>query len=663
MLSDELEKAQTLAAKGLAADYVILTNHPVTGASDLQIKEAFEAVGVGRCRIFGYDWIVRQIRSSPRLRMMAPRLYGLGDLSDLLDARAYAQVQLILSAMGDDLQRLVVTEAHRKSVRAISAHNLVLLLGAPAAGKSTIGASLAIGAADIWQCGTIRATSPDDIRRHLSPGTPQFFWVDDAWGNTQYQRQTAEAWNQIFPLIQGAIKSGTRFLMTSRDYIWKAAQRDLKLQALPILNRSQVVINLQELSTQEKAQILYNHLKLGDQPPTFRTAVKPHLPEIAERQDFLPETARRLGSKFFFPARVTSREAVLAFVERPQNFLLDTIANLAPDCRAAIAVVFMNGGKIRSPVPVPDLEPASVAFGVSTGAARDQLEALNGSLLLLAQDEAGPFWTYKHPTVSDAFARFVAGNPELVEIYLRGARPQSIVYEVVCAGSSLYGAPVIVPDSLHALLAERILRLERHVLVSFLSYRSNRNFSNLMLERRPDILQALYFYPPIKDSLDASLIATLHEQQLLPEEIRLKFVRDLTSAAVEDADASFLESDCETLLALLTAEETKSILDEVEVKVLGEISDHLGRLRWAWDKDIPPDDYFDEFKNSITLFVDALSYKADHSAVLRAVDNEVARAVASMNEDYEPSSSTSAPTASSTPQSTPLLNLFRDVDE
>jgi hypothetical protein len=188
MLNDELDKAKVLAARGLAADYIILTNHPVTGASDLQIKQAFEAVGVGRCRTFGYDWIVRQIRSSPRLRMMAPRLYGLGDLSDLLDARAYEQAQLILSAMGDDLQRLVVTEAHRKSVRAISAHNLVLLLGPPAAGKSTIGASLAIGAADIWQCGTIRATSPEDIRRHLSPGTPQFFWIDDAWGNTQYQR-------------------------------------------------------------------------------------------------------------------------------------------------------------------------------------------------------------------------------------------------------------------------------------------------------------------------------------------------------------------------------------------------------------------------------------------------------------------------------------------
>ena len=367
-LADEMEKARALAAKGLATDYIILTNHPVTGASELQIKAAFEAAGVGRCRVFGYDWIVLQIRSSPRLRMMVPRLYGLGDLSDLLDARAYAQAQLILSAMGDDLQRLVVTDAHRKSVRAISEHNLVLLLGAPAAGKSTIGASLAIGAADIWQCGTIRATSPEDIQRHLSPGTPQFFWIDDAWGNTQYQRQTAEAWNQVFPLMQGAVRKGTRFLLTSRDYIWKAAQHDLKLQAIPVLNQSQVVINVQQLSTQEKAQILYNHLKLGDQPVEFRTAAKAHLPEIAERKDFLPETARRFGSTFFAGRLPTTRDSVTAFFEHPENFLLETITNLATDCRAAIAVVFMNGGQVRSPVPQLDLEPAATAFGVSIGA-------------------------------------------------------------------------------------------------------------------------------------------------------------------------------------------------------------------------------------------------------------------------------------------------------
>jgi hypothetical protein len=223
LLSDEIIKVRKLVSKGLANDYIIITNHSLTGASELQIRKQFEAAGVTKCQIFAYDWIIRQIRSSPKLRMMCPRLYGLGDLTDLLDARAYDQARLILSAMGDDLQRLVVTEAHRKSVRAISTYNLVLLLGAPAAGKSTIGASLAIGSADIWQCNTIKASSPEDIRRHLNPGVAQFFWIDDAWGSTQYQRQTIEAWNQVFPLMQGAIKCGTRFLITSRDYIWRAA--------------------------------------------------------------------------------------------------------------------------------------------------------------------------------------------------------------------------------------------------------------------------------------------------------------------------------------------------------------------------------------------------------------------------------------------------------
>jgi hypothetical protein len=662
MLEDELEKARALAGKGLAADYVILTNHPLTGASELQIKTAFQAVGVGRCRVFGYDWIIRQIRSSPRLRMMAPRLYGLGDLSELLDARAYAQAKLILSAMGDDLQRLVVTEAHRKSVRAISAHNLVLLLGAPATGKSTIGASLAVGAADIWQCATIRVTSPEDIKDRLSPGTQQFFWVDDAWGNTQYQRQTTEAWNQIFPLMRGAMQSGTRFLLTSRDYIWNAAQRDLKVQALPVLHRSQVVINVQDLTTQEKAQILYNHLKLGDQPKEFRTTVKPHLPEIAERRDFLPETARRLGSQFFAADLSTSREAVLRFFAQPADFLLETIRNLSADCRAAIAVVFMNGGKIRSPVPVCELEPASSAFGVASGAARDQLEPLNGSLLLLAQDEMGPFWTYKHPTVSDAFARYVAGSPELVEIYLLGARPESIVHEVVCAGCEVYGAAVIVPDSFHSLLADRIGRLEVYQLASFISYRSNRNFSQLMLERRPEILNRLSsFYRPIKEDPDASLLATLCKQGLLSEKIRLNFVEELRRAAVEEADSSFLDNY--HFEEILTEEERDEILLDVEREVVRKFDAHVDRLREEWSMDSEPQDYFDEFRHSMKLFVGALSYRADHNAVLASAENKISYVVARMYEDYEPGSSTSAPTASSTPQTTPLLNLFRDVDE
>ena len=293
---------------------------------------------------------------------------------------------------------------------------------------------------------------------------------------------------------------------------------------------------------------------------------------------------------------------------------------------------------------------------------RDQLDALNGSLLLLAQDDAGPYWTYKHPTVSDAFARYVAGNPELIEIYLRGAKPESIVGEVVCAGINVYGAPVVVPDSLHTLLAQRIESLEAYQLVSFLSYRSNRTFSALMLERRPDILDRLQtFLSPIKDDIDASLLATLHDQRLLPENIRLNFVETLRRAAVDEADASLLDDSA--LEAVLTEDEKNSILDDVETKVLQRIDDHIDRLQNDWTRDYPPKDHFENFQRSIKLFVDALAYKADHQVTLHSTSNKISMVVAQMNYEYESNSSTSAPTGSSTPRSTPLANLFRDVDE
>lgn len=140
-LSDELSKARRLASRGLAENYILFTNARLTGATEASIKAKFEAIpGIKRFAAFGSDRISQLIRESPRLRMLVPRVYGLGDLSQILDERAYAQAQEILSALGDDLAKFVVTDAYRRSAKALVEHGFVLLLGEPACGKSTIAA-------------------------------------------------------------------------------------------------------------------------------------------------------------------------------------------------------------------------------------------------------------------------------------------------------------------------------------------------------------------------------------------------------------------------------------------------------------------------------------------------------------------------------------------
>lgn len=662
MLQDEVGKVRNLVAQGLARDYIILTNHPVSGVAEAEISAQFVKAGAESCVVYGKDWIVGEIMKSSRLRMLVPRLYGLGDLSQILDTRAYEQAGMILSAMGDDLKKLVVTDAHRRSVDAISKHNLVLLLGAPAAGKSTIGASLAVGAADIWNSLTLRATSPEYVEQHLNPHEQQFIWIDDAWGSTQYQRDRTESWNRVLPLVQAAIKRGTRFLLTSRDYIWEAAKRDLKIQSLPLLSHSQVVINVQGYQEAEKAQILYNHVRMGDQPVSFRSAIKEHLPSIATRKDFLPETARRLGSQFLAGNLKTDRASIEKFFSAPEGYLVDTLTGLAPDCLAALATIYLSGGIVASPVPEEGvLEEVAKIFGVSFLQVREALNSLNGSLVLLAHDEQGRYWTYKHPTVGDAFSTFVSKNPEFLDFFIRGAKPETLLREVVCGNVDLHGAPVRIPSSYFPLLVERIRSISVYLLRGFVSYRADAAFAELIIKARPDILDGVRsFATPIAQDSDTALLVRLHKFGILPQVNRDGFFEAVRKAAVEEADTSFLDDS--EIAGVLTDAEEEQILDEVRLVLMADIDSQIRRVRSQWDSDYPPEDHFDELREAIAKFARMTLNAEAAEAIISTTAEQISRNVDEMQDDYISAPSTTSPINDEKVMASPLVGLFRDVD-
>ncbi|WP_371514783.1 hypothetical protein [Brevundimonas denitrificans] len=74
-------------------------------------------------------------------------------------------------------------------------------------------------------------------------------------------------------------------MFTSRNYIWEAARPHLKTSAFPLLKESQIVVNVHALSEQERAQMLYNHVR-RIQPQAIRRLLKPHLSAIAANKAF-----------------------------------------------------------------------------------------------------------------------------------------------------------------------------------------------------------------------------------------------------------------------------------------------------------------------------------------------------------------------------------------
>ena len=299
-IADEIPKVRRLVSDGLCDVYILMTNAGMSAKQEAQIKAALSGAGVKDVLLCGSTWIEDQIRENTRLRMLVPRVYGLGDLSQILDQRAYAQARAVLESLRDDLAKVVITESYRKAVNALDEHGFVLLIGEPAAGKTTIASMLAMAAADKWRSSVLKLADPAKVVERWNVDEPsQFFWIDDAFGVTQYESPLVHGWNHSLAQVKTMLRRGAKIVMTSRDYIYNRARQDLKESAFPLLSESQVVIDVHDLSDLEKQQILYNHLKLGKQSTEFRATIQPHLEYMAAHPRFIPETARRIADPLF----------------------------------------------------------------------------------------------------------------------------------------------------------------------------------------------------------------------------------------------------------------------------------------------------------------------------------------------------------------------------
>jgi energy-coupling factor transporter ATP-binding protein EcfA2 len=610
-LSDEAEKARKLVEKGLCDSYVLMTNAGLSGTADEKIKAIFKKAGVKRIALFGSSWISQQILENKRLRMLVPRLYGLGDLSQILDERAYTQARAILESMREDLAKVVVTATYRKAVDAINEHGFVLLIGEPAAGKSTIASLLAMAALDQWNASTLKLDEPSKVTEHWNPDEPsQFFWLDDAFGVTQYEEPLVRKWNHILPQIRPMLRKGAKMVMTSRDYIYNRARNDLKESAFPLLKESQVVIDVHDLTPPDKCQILYNHLRLGRQPKSFRTKIKPFLEDIASHPRFIPETARRLGDPLFTKGLLINGYSLSQFVERRERILQEILQCLDADSKAALALVFMRKGNLGCPVQLRDSEKEALErLGSDLGGCISALEALKGSFVLLSHASGEYAWQFRHPTIGDAYAAALLQSPEHLGIYIEGSAPERLLNQVTCGDAGIEKA-VVLPPSLFPSMLEKLSELSRskrfktdwlshydakRALQGFLSSRCSNEFLVLYLQVNPGLVNEVADPGLMLDTVpEVRLAKRLHDAGLLPEERRKQFVETVSSYAVDGQDpAAFSDEDIRSMF-------TKDELDELERRAREELLPRLADIRrGVWesnhDSDQDPEEYIQPF--------------------------------------------------------------------
>lgn len=607
-LNDEILKATRLGNAGLAQTYLLITNAKISGASDLAIRAAFSNIsGVQSFDILGEEWITQSILRSKSLRAFVPRVYGLGDLSQIIDERVYRQANEILQSWKDNLSKFVPTAAHERSVRALIEKGFVLLLGDPMAGKSTIAAALALAAADRWGCSPVFVRDPSDIK-HWNPDEPnQFFWVDDAFGQIQMESHLTASWNHVMPHLTAAVRKGAKVLFTSRTYVYRAALKELKTSAFPLIKDSQVIINVEKLTETEKERILYNHLRLGQQTKEYRKSLKPYLPHVAANPKFFPEVAKRLSDPFFTKNLRIIPSEINRFVEEPKQFLYDIISELDKPNFASLCLLFMRGGKVAIPPRIDPTESDSIEMlGANLSTLCDAFNALDGSLVSQVFEAGEKHWQFRHPSVRDAMALHVADRPELLDIYLGGVKASELLSEVVCGDVQIAGAKVHVPENRFQSVLSPIGQIDfndwwqYYSLLGFLVNKCSSTFIRQWVEKNENQLLGLYNYFSVSNHQFSLLLSRLHNIQKLPPAIHSRYVRDTETQAVSSAIATFLAPE---LRNLLTSEEFTTIMGRVKDEVVPVIDNLVDNRESDYDDvDQDPSDHFDELRSNFSAF-------------------------------------------------------------
>ncbi len=633
-LTDEIDKVERLVKNGLCDSYVLMTNAGVSGSRAEIIEATFKNAGAKHVLILGSTWIIQQIRESKRLRMLVPRVYGLGDLSQILDERAYLQTYAILDTLRDDLSKVVVTDAYRRSAAALDKHGFVLLIGEPASGKTTIASMLAMTAIDQWNAPILKLDEPNKVIKHWNPEEPeQFFWLDDAFGVSQYEFLLVRGWNHILPQIRTMLRKGVKIVMTSRDYIYNQARKELKEGAFPLLEESQVVIDVHELTDSEKRQILYNHLKLGKQPRPFLSKIKPYLDSVATNQHFIPEIARRLADPVFTAGMYISFNNLNEFVEKRERFLQEILQGLDIHSRAALALIYMRSNWLESPIDLQESEKNALErLESNIGKCISALDALNDSLVIHSHISGDFGWRFKHPTIGDAYAAILAQNPELLGVFIKGITTEKFITQVTCGDVGIKKATIIpkglFPDVIEKLASytdtknyksKGLSRWQAESAIQrFLARRCSREFLSLYIEQNPELMDdvgkpGLY----LNAVSEVDLAVRINEYGILPENIRKKFIEIVSEYAINGEDLYAL--DDEEIKTVFSDDEFDELLVGVRTKLLPRLDEVRQEYQDNYYQDEEPDVYMLQL---FGIFEILEKYYGDESNVIRNISEQ-----------------------------------------
>ncbi|WP_186423815.1 restriction endonuclease [Lacrimispora celerecrescens] len=236
----------------------------------------------------------------------------------------------------EQIKLFVETQAYHDAIKRLHQDNIIIIIGAPGVGKSSVSKMLLLHYADKgYKVRYVTNNNISEIKRSLSlaPNKKEIVLLDDFLGQHYLNLKDSQP-NELKTLISFVTRSRRKkLILNSRVTIFnEAAQAYLTFREIMVrYEGNKYLLDLDKMSSLEKAKILYNHLYFNGLPQEYLSQVKRNKGylRIVNHANYNPRVIEYVTQKYNY-GTVSGRDYlqyIIGKLDNPEDVWKDEFRN------------------------------------------------------------------------------------------------------------------------------------------------------------------------------------------------------------------------------------------------------------------------------------------------------------------------------------------------
>jgi hypothetical protein len=279
--------------------FTFITNSLVDAKNREKLRIAFSgAMPTAAIHIWSGDDVCDILDRYSGIARAFPQLLTIRDLDELiayaLNVESRARSETALQIATELVPVFAPTSSYERTWKVLRNHHFAVLEGPPEVGKSAIAWMIGLTqAAQGWE--TIVCRTPDVFFQTIRSNQAQVFIADDAFGRTEYDPTRTTKWEADLELVLHRLDRRHWLIWTSRKHILERACDKMDAQGIArsFPDPGAVLVDVSELSLEERALILFRHARSAALKREAKIIVRKYAEQIVGDPEFTPERIRR----------------------------------------------------------------------------------------------------------------------------------------------------------------------------------------------------------------------------------------------------------------------------------------------------------------------------------------------------------------------------------